>query len=100
MLKGVLLGLLIEAVLALIVTVMSSSIVSIGSVCSLTDWWAITVVLSLVILLSKPIAALIFWSSRLSAFGLKEDYRAMVVGRTIGIVLGLGFGIIVAGTLG
>ncbi|KVS50702.1 hypothetical protein WK39_27975 [Burkholderia cepacia] len=99
MLKGVLLGLVIEAALATGVTVVSNSVVSIGDMASLTVWWSITVGLSLVVLLWKPVAALTFWTERLSPFVLKDDYRAMIVGRVVGVVLGLGFGITVAGTL-
>ncbi|WP_126282616.1 hypothetical protein [Burkholderia stagnalis] len=99
MVRGVLLGLAIEAVLATAVTFAATYVATIGNTLSLTDWWGTTVVLSLATLLWKPIFVLIFRTGQLAPFEFKEDYQATIIGRVLGIILGLGFGITVAGTL-
>ncbi|MGZ2747494.1 hypothetical protein [Burkholderia stagnalis] len=99
MVRGVLLGLVIEGVLATAVTFAATSVATIGETLSLTGWWGATVVLSLATLLWKPVSALLFWSAQSAPFGRKEDHQSMIVGRVIGTLLGLGFGITVAGTL-
>ncbi|WP_175950719.1 hypothetical protein [Burkholderia sp. BCC0405] len=99
MLRGVLLGLVIEAALATAITLISNFVISVEEMWSLTIWWSLTVALSLVVLLWKPLSVLTFRAARRSPFLLKEDYQAMIVGRVIGVALGLGFGITVAGTL-
>ncbi len=99
MIRGVLLGLVSEAALTAVVSLVANFFISVGNMWSLAVCWGLTVMLSLAILLWKPVSALIFWTVKPSPFLLKEDYRAMIVGRIIGIVLGLGFGITIAGTL-
>nr|WP_223964206.1 hypothetical protein [Burkholderia diffusa] len=99
MLKGVLSGLVIEAALATAIIVASSSIDSIEDISSLMMWWGITVALSLVVLLWRPVTMLASGAKHLPPAVLEDDCRAMIVGRVIGVLLGLGFGIMIAGSL-
>ncbi|KWO77951.1 hypothetical protein WM31_32560 [Burkholderia ubonensis] len=99
MVRSVLLGLVTEAVLAITVTFAATYVATMGKTLSIIDWWGATVVLSLAALLWKPVTALIFGTRHFAPLAFKADCRAMIVGRVVGTILGLGFGITVAGTL-
>ncbi|MXN76745.1 hypothetical protein GR157_18650 [Burkholderia sp. 4701] len=92
-------GFVIEAVLATALTFAATYVAPIGSTLSLVGWWGATVALSLATLLWRPIPALLFRTEQPAPFAFKEDCQATIVGRVIGTLLGLGFGITVAGTL-
>ena len=98
LLRGTLLGLLLEAGIAALATMAARSLTSHVS-WGLACWLLAAIALGLVALLSTPVAHLTFMKAKRSPFLLDEDIRAMIVGRTIGSLLGLGFGVTAAVTL-
>ncbi|MEX3984075.1 hypothetical protein AB4Y45_34520 [Paraburkholderia sp. EG287A] len=99
LLRGALLGLLLEAVIAAPATLAARSITSHVTRLSLATWLIAALRLGLIVLLAHPVAQLTFRKAKRSPFLLEEDVRAMIVGRTLGTLLGLGFGVTAAITL-
>jgi hypothetical protein len=99
LLRGALLGLLLEAALAAPATLAARSMTSHVSGLTLAAWLVSALVLGLILLLGHPVAHLTFMKAKRSPFVLDEDLRAMILGRSLGTLLGLGFGVTAAITL-
>ena len=99
LLRGALLGLLLEAVIAAPATLAARSMTSHVTGWGLATWLMAALVLGVVVMLGSPIAQLTFRKAHRSPFLLDEDVHAMILGRAIGLLLGLGFGVTAAVTL-
>ncbi|MXN76530.1 hypothetical protein GR157_17530 [Burkholderia sp. 4701] len=94
--SGTLLGLCVEVPLAVLVSLAMYGV----------DWngqrvamlFAIPVLIACVVLLTRPVAFTTVWKHKRSPYVLDDNIRASIYGRLAGIVLGWGFGIMVATT--